>query len=297
MKGNGATMVDPREAGLKPPFGGQRETAPPGLERQMMPDADHGEETYLGSGLLKDMSALITGADSGIGRAVALAFAREGADVAVSYLNEEEDAALTERWIQDAGRRTLRLPGDLSSEDHCETLVRRTVAEFGKIDILVNNAAYQVIHQQVEEFSTEEFDRVFRTNVYALFHLCKAALRHMRPGGSILNTTSIQAFEPKGILLPYAASKSAIAGFTRALAQLAVQRGVRVNAVAPGPVWTPLIPSTAPREFVEKFGADTVFGRPAQPAEVAPVYVFLASKYASYITGEVYGVTGGKMPL
>jgi NAD(P)-dependent dehydrogenase (short-subunit alcohol dehydrogenase family) len=263
----------------------------------MTPRADHGEESYRGLGRLVDRVALVTGGDSGIGRAVALAFAREGADVVISYLPEEErDAQETVRWVEDAKRKAVRLPGDIRDEAHCRSLVDRTFDEFGRLDILVNNAAYQMTHESIEEFSSEEFDRTFKTNVYAMFWLCRAALPRMKAGSAIINTASIQAFDPSPTLLAYAPTKAAIVNFTKALSQSAMKQGVRVNAVAPGPVWTPLIPSTMPKERVKKFGSDTAFERAAQPVEIAPVFVFLASNESRYVTGEVYGVTGGKMP-
>ena len=289
--------IDPRTAGPVPPFEQQSAITPPGLESEMRPAPDHGEGTYLGSDLLNGLGALVTGADSGIGRAVALAFAREGADVAISYLNEEPDAAAAEKAVRDAGRRALKLPGDIRSEAHCLNLVERTVAEFGRLDILVNNAAYQATYHTAGELASDEFDHAFKTNVYAMFHLSKAALRHMKPGGVIINTTSIQGFDPDGHLAPYAATKGAIANFTRSFAELAMQQGIRVNAVAPGPVWTPLIPSTMDPKKFANFGKTSVLGRPAQPAEIAPLYVFLACRYASYVTGEIYGATGGQMPV
>jgi len=291
-----AELKDPKEAGPKPPFPTQPQ-AHPGTDAALRPRADHGEQTYRGTGRLTDRAALITGADSGIGRAVALAFAREGADVLISYLDEDEDARETERLVQDAGRKAVRVAGDIRDEGHCQELVERAAGEFGRLDILVNNAAYQMAHESFDEFSSEQFDQTFKTNVYAMFYLCKAALPRMRPGAAIINTASIQSFDPSPFLLDYATTKSAIVGFTKALAKLVMKQGVRVNVVAPGPVWTPLIPATMPPEKVKTFGQDTVFGRPAQPAELAPVYVFLASAEASYVTGEVYGVTGGQMPL
>jgi NAD(P)-dependent dehydrogenase (short-subunit alcohol dehydrogenase family) len=263
----------------------------------MSPQADHGEESYRGTGRLSGKVALITGADSGIGRAVALAFAREGADVAISYLPEEEtDGRDTRGWIEKAKRRALPLPGDIREEAHCEALIARAFEEFGRLDILVNNAAFQMTHDRIEDFSTEEFDRTFRTNVYAMFWLCRAALPRMKPGATIINTASIQAFNPSPNLLAYAATKAAIVNFTKALSQMAMERGIRVNAVAPGPVWTPLIPSTMPQEKVREFGRDNAFGRAAQPVEIAPLFVFLASNDARFVTGEVYGATGGKSP-
>jgi len=284
---------DPREAGKKPPYPAKPQE-PPGTEAELTPKADHGEESYRGADRLAGRVALITGADSGIGRAVALAFAREGADVVISYLNEHDDARETQRLVEEAGRRALVIAGDIGDEAHCTTLVQRTVDELGRLDVLVHNAAFQMARDGLEEISTEEFDRTFRTNVYAMFWLCKAALPRMKAGGSIINTTSIQAEQPNGQLLPYAATKGAIANFTMGLAQLAAERGVRVNAVAPGPVWTPLIPSTMPEEKVRTFGQDTLLKRAAQPREMAPIYVLLASDEGSYITGMIYGATGGK---
>ena len=263
----------------------------------MNPRADHGETSYRGLGRLAGRVALITGGDSGIGRAVAIAFAREGADLLIGYLPaEEQDAAETCRWVEEAGRRVITLPGDITDERHCASMDERAFDEFGRLDLLVNNAAFQRTHDRIEEFSSEEFDRTFRTNVYAMFWLCRAALPRMQPGSAIINVASIQAYDPSANLLAYAATKGAIVNFTKALSQLAMERSVRVNAVAPGPVWTPLIPSTMPQERVKSFGKDTSFERAAQPAEIAPVFVFLASNEARYVTGEVYGVTGGQSP-
>ena len=288
--------IDPKNAGPKPEHP-QKKIDPPGSESELTPAADHGERTYKGLGRLTDKVALITGGDSGIGRAVAIAFAREGADVLISYLpEEEEDAAETTRWVEDAGRRAVRLPGDIRDEAHCRQMIERAFDEFKRLDVLINNAAFQMTHDSIEEFSTEEFDRTFRTNVYAMFWLCRAALPRMQPGSSIINTASIQAFDPSPNLLAYASTKGAIVNFTKALSQLAMKQGVRVNAVAPGPVWTPLIPSTMPEEKVRGFGGDTSFERPAQPVEIAPLFVFLASNEARFVTGEVYGATGGQTP-
>jgi NAD(P)-dependent dehydrogenase (short-subunit alcohol dehydrogenase family) len=288
-------MRDPKPQGPQPEFP-QPPIDPPGTEADMQPRADHGEESYRGSGRLKDQVALITGADSGIGRAIAIAYAREGAHVVISYLEEDEDAAETRQWVERAGRRALSIRGDITNEDHCQELVERTIAELGRLDILINNAAFQRTHERIEEFTTEEFDRTFKTNVYAMFWLCRAALPRMKAGGVILNTASIQAYDPSPTLLAYASTKGAIINFTKALSKMAMKGSVRVNAVAPGPVWTPLIPSTLPQKSVQQFGADTAFERPAQPAEIAPIYVFLASNDARYVTGEVYGATGGKTP-
>lgn len=272
-----------------------QQQTPPGSSGQMTPEPDHGERTYRGSGKLTDRRALITGADSGIGRAVALAFAREGADVLISYLKEHEDARETARLVEQAGRRAVLVPGDIADERHCAVLVERAVTELGGIDILVNNAAYQMAQEKgLAEISAEQFDRVFKTNVYAMFWLCKAAVPHMTPGSCIINSSSIQAFQPSPQLLDYATSKAAIVNFTKALAANLAEQGIRVNSVAPGPVWTPLIPATMPPEKVESFGDNTPLGRPAQPAELAPAYVFFASQESSFVTGEVLGVTGGR---
>ena len=284
---------DPKEVGAKPPYPTPQQDVP-GTEAALTPAADHGEQSYRGSGRLEGRVALITGGDSGIGRAVAIAFAREGADVVVSYLDEHDDARATVALVEEAGRRALAIAGDIGDEAHCASLVRRTVDDFGRLDVLVNNAAFQMSRDSIQDISTEEFDRTFRTNVYAMFWLCRAALPHMKPGGAIINTTSIQSSQPTGQLLPYAATKAAIANFTMGLAQEAAERGVRVNAVAPGPVWTPLIPATMPEEKVRTFGQDTLLKRAAQPREMAPIFVLLASDEGSYITGMIYGATGGK---
>ena len=289
------TEQDPKKAGPKPPFPDQPQQ-PPGTERAMDPKPDHGEKTYKGSGKLTGMATLVTGADSGIGRAVALAFAREGADVLIAYLNEDDDARETEKLVRDAGRKAVLVGGDLRDEAHCTRVVHRAIDEFGRLDVLVHNAAYQMARQKIEDITPEQFERTYRTNVFAMFYLCRAALPRMKPGACVINTTSIQAFDPSPFLLDYASTKCAIVGFTKALAKQAMERGVRVNAVAPGPVWTPLIPSTMPAEKVEEFGKQSLFGRPAQPAELAPLYVWLASREAGYVTGEVYGATGGRMP-
>ncbi len=290
-------LADPKEQGPKPDPK-QEKIAHPGLSKDMNTKPDHGEESYQGLGRLKGRVALITGADSGIGRATAIAFAREGADILFAYLPEEEkDADETASWIEKAGRKAIKLPGDLREEQHCKKIVDRAFQEFGKLDILVNNAAFQMTHEKIDEFSTEEFDRTFKTNVYALFWLSRAALPRMKPGSAIINTASIQAYDPSPNLLPYAATKSAIVSMTKTLSKIGMKQGVRVNAVAPGPVWTPLIPSTMPEEKVKSFGKDTSFERAAQPVEIAPIFVFLASNEARYVTGEVYGATGGQTPF
>ncbi|MFN7994849.1 MAG: SDR family oxidoreductase [Bryobacteraceae bacterium] len=288
------TQTDPKELHRKPPFKEPRQ-GPPGTEQEMVNKPDHGEESYRGFNRLQGRAALITGGDSGIGRAVAIAYAREGADVAISYLPEEEnDAHDTVRWVNEAGRKCLELPGDIRNEDHCRQLVERTVRELGRLDILVNNAAFQMTHQKLEEFSSEEWDRTFRTNIYAMFYLSKFAIPHMTPGSAVINTASVEAYKPKGQLLAYATTKGAIVTFTKALSELAIEEGVRVNAVAPGPVWTPLIPSTMPDEKVKNFGKKGPMQRPAQPAELAPAYVFLATNDSSFVTGSVLDLTGGR---
>jgi hypothetical protein len=260
----------------------------------MDPAPDYGVDTYRGFGRLEGRATVVTGGDSGIGRAVALAFAREGADVLVSYLNEHDDAAETCRVVEEAGRRAVPVPGDLSDEAHCRAVVDKAVEAFGKVDVLVNNAAFQMVHDTIQEIPSEEWDFTFRTNIYAMFHLCKAALPHMPPGGAIVNTSSIQAFQPAPILLAYASTKGAIVTFTQALAQEVAEAGIRANVVAPGPVWTPLIPGSFSEDQVAEFGANTPMGRTAQPAELAPAYVFLASDESRFVSGSVLGVTGGK---
>ncbi|MFC3688792.1 SDR family oxidoreductase [Aquipuribacter hungaricus] len=266
----------------------------PGLEQDMPVEPDFGEESYRGSGRLEGRRALITGGDSGIGRAVALAFAREGADVVISYLpEEEEDAQETVRVVEAAGRRCVTAPGDVREEQYCQELVGRTVSELGGIDVLVSNAAFQMSITGIEDLTTEQLLRTYTTNVFAAFWLCKAAVPHMEGGASIIVTTSIQAYQPSPELLDYASTKGALLNFTKGLSQELAPRGIRVNTVAPGPIWTPLIPATMPEEKVDGFGEQTPIGRAGQPAELAPAYVFLASQESSYITGERIGVTGG----
>jgi NAD(P)-dependent dehydrogenase (short-subunit alcohol dehydrogenase family) len=269
---------------------------PPGLTSEMSERPDHGEDSYRGSGRLTGKRALITGGDSGIGRAVAIAFAREGADVLISYLPEEEpDAQDTARLIEKAGRKAVAVPGDIRDAAHCQALIDRALSDLGGLDILVNNAAFQMAQPGgITDITDEQFDRVMKTNLYAMFWLCRAAVPHLRPGATIINTASVQAYQSSAPLLDYATTKGGIVAFTKALAEELAEKGIRVNAVAPGPIWTPLIPSTMPKEKVESFGEDTPLGRKGQPRELAPAYVYFASDDSSYTTGEVLGVTGGK---
>ena len=287
---------DPTTQYPQPPYAEQdQRDQHPGLESEMQPRPDYGEETYKGSGKLEGKKAIITGGDSGIGRAVALAFAREGADVLISYLEEEEpDAQETVQVVEDAGRKAVKMPGDVSEESQCQAIVQKAVEEFGQIDVLVNNAAHQMTVNGIADVSTELLDRTFKTNIYAMFWLVKAALPHMREGGSIINVGSIQAYQPSPPLLPYSSTKGAITTFTKGLAMEVVQYGLRANTVAPGPVWTPIIPASMPADTVSQFGGTSPMGRPAQPAELAPAFVFLASQEASYVNGETLGVTGGQ---
>lgn len=276
-----------------PPFPAQKQ-AVPGTQKRMEPYPDCGEQSYQGHGRLANKIALITGADSGIGRAVAIAFAREGADVAIAYLDEHEDAEETARWVKEAGRQCLLLPGDIADKAHCQSLVNKTVEAFGRIDVLVNNAAFQMTHQELADIPDEEWVRTFDINITAMFRLCQAAVPHMAAGGSIINTSSVNSDTPKPTLLAYATTKGAIANFTAGLAQLLGSKGIRVNSVAPGPIWTPLIVATMTEEDITHFGEETPLGRPGQPVEVAPIYVLLASDESSYTSGTRYGVTGGK---
>ncbi|TWG91035.1 hypothetical protein L598_006100000100 [Mesorhizobium sp. J18] len=284
---------DPTTKYPRPPMPEQQQEMP-GYTDKMNPKPDHGEDSYKGSGRLKDCAAIITGGDSGIGRAVAIAFAREGADVLISYYNEDKDAEETARWVEEAGRKAIVVAGDIQDEAHCRSMIDRAMEEFGRLDILVNNAAHQASFESIEDISAEEWDVTFRTNVYSMFYLCKAAIPRMRPGSTIINTSSINATDPSPSLLAYATTKGAIANFTAGLAGLVAGKGIRVNAVAPGPIWTPLIPSTMPMEKVKNFGQNTPIGRAGQPAELAPAYVLLASQESSYMTGALIEVTGGR---
>ncbi|GLY01440.1 SDR family oxidoreductase [Actinoplanes sp. NBRC 101535] len=288
-------MENPREQYPRPELNGG-DLTPPGLTSQMPDRPDHGEQSYRGTGRLTGRRAVITGGDSGIGRAVAIAFAREGADVLISYLPEEEpDARETVQWIEKAGRKAVTVPGDIRDEAHCRTIIDRARTELGGIDILVNNAAYQMAQPGgITDITDEQFDRVMKTNLYAMFWLCRAAVPHMPPGATVINTASIQAYLSSSALLDYATTKGGIVAFTKALAEDLAEKGIRVNAVAPGPIWTPLIPATMPEKKVRSFGADTPLGRAGQPAELAAAYVHFASPESSYTTGEVLGVTGGK---
>lgn len=267
---------------------------PPGSDQDLTPTADHGEQSYRGSGKLTGKRAVITGGDSGIGKAVAIAFAREGADVLISYLpQEEDDAQDTKRWIEEAGRKAVLLPGDVSDPAYCRQVIATAVEELGGLDVLVNNAAYQMTHETIEEISDEEWDHTLATNLSAYFHLVKAALPHLGAGSSIIGSSSVNSDNPKPDLAPYDVTKAGVANLSAALAQLLGERGIRVNSVAPGPIWTPLIPSTMPPEEVEQFGKQSPLGRPGQPAELAPVYVLLASDDGSYVSGARVAVTGG----
>jgi NAD(P)-dependent dehydrogenase (short-subunit alcohol dehydrogenase family) len=277
----------------QPPFPDQPQEMP-GTTDAMTPRPDHGEDSYKGSGKLQDKKAVITGGDSGIGRAVAIAYAREGADVLISYLCEQKDAEDTARLVEQAGRKAVLFPGDISDPAHCRALIAKAVEEFGRVDILVNNAAHQDTFKAIAEISDEEWQQTFATNIHAMFYLSKAAVPHMRSGSSIINTTSVQADSPSEELLAYASTKGAIQNFTGGLAQLLAEQGIRANSVAPGPIWTPLIPATMPAEKVQNFGKQVPMQRPGQPKEVAPVFVLLASDEASYISGANVAVTGGK---
>jgi NAD(P)-dependent dehydrogenase (short-subunit alcohol dehydrogenase family) len=277
----------------KPPFPRQKQPMP-GYTDAMQPKPDHGENSYRGSGKLAGKRAIITGADSRIGRAVAIAYAREGADVLIAYLNENDDASETQRLVEDAGRKAVLLAGDVGSPTHCRKIVDKAVKDLGGIDILVNNAAHQASFQSIEDISDEEWEHTFKVNIHAMFYLTKAAVPHMKEGGAIINTASINADTPNPTLLAYATTKGAIQNFTAGLAQLLAEKGIRANAVAPGPIWTPLIPSTMPEEAVENFGKNVPMKRPGQPAELATAYVMLADPLSSYVSGATIAVTGGK---
>jgi NAD(P)-dependent dehydrogenase (short-subunit alcohol dehydrogenase family) len=282
-----------RTSEIEPPLPEQQQDVP-GTTSAMNPRPDHGEDSYQGHGRLAGKKTIITGGDSGIGRAVAIAFAREGADVLIAYLSEHEDAQDTARLVEEAGQQAVLVPGDIGSAEHCRSIIDQAVEAFGRIDVLVNNAAHQMTFEDLESIPDEEWDMTFRTNIHAMFYLAKAAVPHMQPGASIINTTSVNADMPKQTLLPYATTKGAIQNFTGGLAQLLAKKGIRVNCVAPGPVWTPLIPSTMPPDQVKEFGASYPIGRPAQPKELAPAYVMLATDEASYVSGATIAVTGGK---
>jgi NAD(P)-dependent dehydrogenase (short-subunit alcohol dehydrogenase family) len=277
----------------KPPYPEQQQE-PPGYTKGMNPRPDHGEQSYKGSGRLKDKLAVITGGDSGIGRAVAIAYAREGADVLISYLEEEEDAKDTAKLVEDAGRKAILIAGDVQDPKHCRAIIDKAVSDLGGIDILVNNAAHQATFKKIEDISDEEWDLTFRVNIHAMFYLTKAAVPHMKEGSVIINTASINSDAPNPTLLAYATTKGAIHNFTAGLAQLLADKGIRANAVAPGPIWTPLIPSTMPAEHVAKFGENTPMKRAGQPAELATAYVMLADPMSSYVSGATIAVTGGR---
>tara|TARA_Y100000815_G_C13311457_1_gene488692 strand:- start:201 stop:1070 length:870 start_codon:yes stop_codon:yes gene_type:complete len=285
-------MKDPQNKYKTPPFPKEKQEVP-GSEEAMNPKVNHGEESYKGTGKLEGKNAIITGADSGIGRAVAIAFAREGANVLISYLSEHEDAKKTAKYVEKAGQKAVLVAGDISEKSQCEQIVERAVKEFGQIDILVNNAAFQMARESLQDVPDEEWDYTFKTNIYSMFYICKAAEPYMKPGSTIVNTTSVNAYKPTPTLLAYAATKGAIQNFTANLGQLLAEKGIRANCVAPGPIWTPLIPATMPADEVKSFGEYTPLKRPGQPAEVAPIYVLLASEDSSYMTGSTVQVTGG----
>jgi len=286
------TNQDPTQKYESDPMPEQNQSIP-GTETEMTPKADHGEISYKGTGKLQGRKAIITGGDSGIGRAVAIAYAREGADILIAYLNEHKDAQETARLVEEAGRKAILVSGDIREEEHCQFIINKAVLEFGSIDILVNNAAFQMSRQSLQEVSSEEWDRTFKTNIYPMFYLCKTAEEYLKPGSTVINTTSVNAYKPRPTLIAYAATKGAIQNFTSNLAQLWAEKGIRVNCVAPGPIWTPLIPSTMSAEEVKSFGQDVPLGRAGQPAELAPAYVLLASEDSSYMTGSTIQVTGG----
>ena len=290
--------IDPKKMFPAPPFKTPDQEYP-GTESEMEPKADHGEESYVGYGRFKDKKVIITGGDSGIGKAVAIAFAREGADVLISYLAdvEDKDAEETAEYVKKAGRKAILMKGDITNEQHCKAIIDKAVAEFGQIDVLINNAAFHIARKKLEDIPTDEWDLTFDTNVNAIFYMCKAAVPHMPKGSSIINTSSVVAFDPSEDLLPYSASKSAVVNLTANLNQILLKQGtgIRVNSVAPGPVWTPLIPAT--KFDVETFGKNTAMERPGQPVEIAPAFLFLASADASFISGAVLPVTGGRITI
>ena len=289
-----SSQRDPRAEGKKPPFH-EKSQGSPGRETEMRTKPDHGEESYRGHGRLAGRVALVTGADSGIGRAVALAYAREGADVAIAYLNEHDDAKEAKRWVEQAGRKAVLIAADLAEAEECERVVDETVEAFGRIDILVNNAAFQAkVAESFTDIDDERLERSFRVNIMAMFRIVRRALPHMKEGGAIVNTSSIQAYQPTASILDYATTKGAIVTFTKGLAEEVIKKGIRANTVAPGPVWTPLIVQSSDEKKIAEFGKQSVMGRPAQPAELAPAYVFLACDESKYVNGEVLGVTGGK---
>jgi NAD(P)-dependent dehydrogenase (short-subunit alcohol dehydrogenase family) len=286
--------VDPLNAYPRPPFPKQEQNLP-GSDYLLDPKPDHGEESYVGAGRLAGLATIVTGSDSGIGKAAAIAFAREGADVLISYLEEGDEAGDTVEIIEAEGRKALAVAGDLQDEAHCRRLVEQARDEFGRIDVLVNNAAFQERREQIEDIPTDEWEKTLRTNLSAMFWLCRESVPHMEPGASIINVSSIQANQPSANLLAYATTKGGIVTYSQALSTMLAPRGIRVNVIAPGPVWTPLVAATTDAEKLSEFGADTPLGRPAQPAELAPAFVFLASPGASYITGAVLPVTGGEI--
>ena len=293
MSDNRLKMQDPRAQYPQPPFKPQKQSQP-GKAKDMDPKPDNGEESYTGAGKLKGRKALVTGADSGIGRAVAIAFAREGADVAIGYLpSEEDDAKEVIALIKQAGVNAVAIPGDIVDESFCKAMVERANKELGGIDILVNNAGTMSSHESLTKTPTADFDRTMKTNVYSLFWITQAAIPLLKPGASIINTASVQAYEPSPAIVDYAMTKAAIVAFTKGMAKPLMEKGIRINAVAPGPFWTPIQPTGQPAEKVTELGKSVPFGRPGQPVEIAPVYVLLASQEGSYITGEIYGVTGG----
>jgi len=277
----------------KPPFPDQQQSMP-GYTSKMQPIPDHGEQSYKGSGRLAGKKAIITGADSGIGRAVAIAYAREGADVLISYLDEDQDAQETKKWVEEAGRKAVLVPGDIQSAEHCRKIIDTAVSDLGGVDILVNNAAHQATFADIGDISDEEWELTFRVNIHAMFYLTKAAVPHMKPGSAIINTASINSDSPNPSLLAYATTKGAIQNFTAGLAQLLAEKEIRANAVAPGPIWTPLIPSTMTADKVKNFGKQVPMQRPGQPAELATAYVMLAEPLSSYVSGATIAVTGGK---